>query len=208
MPISLSVLRSGLFICLAIFSLIVVQQPALTAESEQKRPRRAVSTYETYNREGMGRSDSSISTMQAEMASKSSDVNRAIKMGRRAVELDPEDVDARIALGEALYDKLKSSKKENPAIYNECVKTWLLVYRNLIGAERGLTIKGIGIPGTRAIYSDEEHGDRAKNRLIALCGRTPKLWETNKKFLDKVLQAETSVAGQVVRKSGDRDENK
>lgn len=205
MRVSLRILGSGLLVS----SALIAQQPAQAEESDSgsAKVRRTVSTYDTYNH-GHNRRSSGISTLQAEMSTRSSDLNRAIKMGRRAVELDPDDMDARVALGEALFEKIKASKKEDPALFNECVKTWLLVHRNLIGAEKGMTIKGIGIPGMQRAYEDEEHGGIARDRLIVLCGRTPKMFETNKKYLDKVLQAETTVSGVVIKKSGANNENK
>lgn len=204
MQFSVRILMSGLLLLVILFA----PQPAQTEDFDSSKPKRTVSTYDTYNH-GQNRRSSGISTLQSEMSLRTSDLNRAIKMGRRAVELDPDDMDARVALGEALYEKVKSSKKEDPALFNECVKTWLLVHRNLIGAEKGMTFKGIGIPGMQKAYEDEDHGAIARERLITLCGRTPKMFETNKKYLDKVLQAETSVSGVIVnKKSGANNENK
>lgn len=204
MRISLRILKSGL---LVLFTLIAPQLALAEEDSISVKPKRSVSTYDTYNH-GQNRRSSGISTLQSEYSMRTSDLNRAIKMGRRAVELDPDDKDARVALGEALYKKLKSSKKEDPALFNECVKTWLLVHRNLIGPEKGMNIKGIGIPGMQRAYEDEEHGAIARERLVTLCGRTPKMFETNKKYLDKVLQVETSVSAVMIKKSGESNENK
>ncbi len=198
MPSPRQILNSGLLIAVA----LTVPQSALAADSDpvKKAPRHTVSNYDAFTA-GQGRKESSLSTMQSEMHLRVSDVNRAIKMGRRAVELDPDDIDARVALGEALYQKVTGSKKEDPATFNECVKTWLTIHRNVVGFEKGMNFKGVGIPGLQKFYEDEDHGILAKERLTALCGRTPKMFETNKKYLDRVLQAETSVSGQIVKRS-------
>lgn len=187
---------------------LVASQPGLAGEydEESKPAKRAISSYDAFS-SGRGTRDSSMSSIQSEMSLRSSDLNRAIKMGRRAVELDPEDVDARVALGNALFQKVKSSKKEDPALFNECVKTWLMVHRNVIGFEKA-DFKGLGIPGFQKMYEDEDHGILAKSRLVDLCGRPPKMFETNRKYLDKVLHAETAVSAVVIKKPAKDSENK
>jgi len=165
------------------------------------RKRQVVSNYEVFNTP-KGKKDAKVQYMQSEISLRNNDVNRAIQMGRRAVELDPDDIDARVALGEALYTKWKKQKKHpDPVIYNECVKTWLMVLRNVVGDEKGMSHKGISIPLAQTFFEDEDRGIIAKERLAAVCGRVPKFWETNNKYLSKVLlpEATTSVAGTVLK---------
>lgn len=162
--------------------------------------RQRVSSYEVFNK-SKKRDNAKIQYMQSEISLRNDDVNRAVSMGRRAVELDPNDIDARVALGEALYQKIKKAKKKaKPEVYNECVKTWLMVLRNIVGDEANMGYKGISIPLVERFYEDEDRTILARSRLTAVCGRVPKFWETNKKFLDKVLlpEATTSVAGSVI----------
>lgn len=162
--------------------------------------RQRVSSYEVFNK-SKKRDNAKIQYMQSEISLRNDDVNRAVSMGRRAVELDPNDIDARVALGEALYQKIKKAKKKTkPEVYNECVKTWLMVLRNIVGDEANMGYKGISIPLVERFYEDEDRTILARSRLTAVCGRVPKFWETNKKFLDKVLlpEATTSVAGSVI----------
>lgn len=182
---------------------------ALAAEtsSSPSAARQRVSSYEVFNK-SKKRDNSKIQYMQSEISLRNDDVNRAVSMGRRAVELDPNDVDARVALGEALYQKIKRSKKKpKPEVYNECVKTWLMVLRNIVGDEANMGYKGISIPLVERFYEDEDRTILARTRLTAVCGRVPKFWETNKKFLDKVLlpEASTSVAGTVISGSNSGD---
>lgn len=163
--------------------------------------REAVSSYDVLTK---GTKDAKTYFMQSELSLRNEDVNRAIKKGRRAVDLDPDDLDARVALGEALYAKWKFEKKKtSPQLYNECVKTWLMVLRNVTG-EEALSYKGISIPLAQHLWADEDRGILAKKRLTTMCGRVPKFWETNKKFLSKVLVPEVkeTVAGTVISKQG------
>ena len=139
-----------------------------------------------------------IMFMQAKNALRANNYDSAIKLGRQAVECDPEDMDARVVFGEALFAKyLNERDRENPGLFNECVKTWLVVHRNVVG-EEAASYKGISIPLANNLFADEERGMLAKQRLITLCGRPPKFWETNKKYLKKVLIPETQVAGEIV----------
>jgi hypothetical protein len=210
--------RNYYFTVCAVFVLLALlggRALALASETTQSpsAARDKVSSYEVFNK-SKKRDNSKIQYMQSEISLRNDDVNRAVSMGRRAVELDPNDIDARVALGEALYQKIKKAKKKvTPEVYNECVKTWLMVLRNIVGDEANMGYKGISIPLVERFYEDEDRTILARTRLTAVCGRVPKFWETNKKFLDKVLlpEASTSVAGTVISGSnaGDstRDKN-
>lgn len=144
---------------------------------------------------------SRIAGLQSELAMLNNDVDRAIAKGKSAVERDPDDMDARIAYGEALFAKVKkiqAVEKCNPAVFNECVKTWLIVHRNLVGEESEMSYKGISIPLANKFFEDEQRSGLAKLRLRDLCGRLPKFYETNTKYLKCVLMPETSVSGNII----------
>jgi hypothetical protein len=180
---------------------------AIAEESSVPDSRRTVSNYEMFNR-SKSKNNSKIHYMQSEISLRNDDVNRAITMGRRAVRLDPEDIDARVALGEALYQKVKRQKKKpNPELYNECVKTWLMVLRNVVGDESKMSYKGISLPLAQRFFEDEDRGILARERLTEVCGRVPKFYETNNKFLTKVLlpEATKTVAGTVLKGSTSGD---
>lgn len=174
------------------------------AKEDSDEYEKAVSTFDVFNHghdQIDGRKHSAIRTLNADVAMRSADVNRAIIAARQAVELNPEDMDARVALGEALYQKVKKDKKGSQGLYNECVKTWLTVYRNLVGEETGLNFKGIGWPLAQRFFADDNHVDVAKERLNDLCGRVPRAWETNNRFLKKVLLPEEKVSAEVLSKA-------
>ena len=55
------------------------------------------------------------------------------------------------------------------------------------------------------MYMDEERGMLARTELEGLTGRSPKPWETDKRYLEKVLRpAATAVAGSVVKSKTSR----
>ncbi len=193
-------------VCLAALLIIGTAGDVASAKpSSDDDDEGVVSTYDVFGK-GKKKIDSGMQTLGSDFAMRTNDVNRAIKTARRAVQLDPDDVDARVSLGEALFEKVHDDKAAYPEQYNECVKTWLTVYRNLVGEETGMNYKGIGIPGFRTLFEDEDRSRLAKDRLIDLCGRVPKAWETNKKFLDKVLIPQETVSGKILKKD-DKDRN-
>lgn len=139
--------------------------------------------------------------MQSELAMLNNDIERAIARGRSAVERDPEDMDARVAYGEALFAKVQKTGGSNPALFNECVKSWLIVHRSLVGEESELSYKGISLPLASKLYEDPQRSGLARERLRELCGRAPRFWETNNKYLKSVLKPETSVSGKFLSRS-------
>ncbi|MBI1270411.1 hypothetical protein GC174_08260 [bacterium] len=140
--------------------------------------------------------------LQSELALKNKNIEEAIKLGRAATKADPDDLDARVGAAEALYKKIEEEGKENvtPAIFNECLTNWLIVYRNIAG-EEATSYKGLSVPGASRFFADEGRALKARARIESLCGRTPKFWESNKRFLKKVLKPESRIEGQVINDS-------
>ncbi len=203
-------IRSSLLLVLAILlsreiwcrnepSLFMVPAHAKERSGKGKSKTKVVYNYDLFDK-GRGKKNARIHQMHSELALLSDDTERAVKLGRRSVELDPNDIDARVALGNALYEKIqKEGEDHSTADYNECVKTWLIVFRNMVGDEAGISYKGVSLPLMNKFYEDEDRGVIAKSMLQRLCGHAPKCWETNKKYLSKVLRPEATVAGEIVR---------
>lgn len=164
-------------------------------EAKSKTPRAVISNHEIFTA-GAGRTNAHMGTMQSEYVNKSKQHRLAAEYSRKAVQADPDDMDARVAHGEALFDLIEKGNTD-PVIHNECVKTWLIVYRGLVGEEKGLTYKGISIPLVAELFGDSRR-DISKQRLIKLVGRLPKSWETNRKYLGRVLQAEPEVDAKII----------
>lgn len=187
---------SSLFLVLS-FTLLLVLPSSARAAKKVDDGYRPISSDEVYNSGKNAR----VLYMQAQMAMRNHDLERAVKLSKRAVEVDPDDMDARVAYGEALYKKylaLKGSEASQPALYNECVKTWLVIHRSVVGLESDESYKGISIPLANKFFADDNRGILAKKRLESLCGRLPKFWETNNRYLKKVLKPESRVEGSVI----------
>lgn len=155
-----------------------------------------------------GKKNSRIYVMQSQMAMRSEKYDSAMKLAKRAVDLDRDDMDARVAYAEALY-KLCLKDPSDKVLFNKCVKAWLIVHRNILGNESDTALKGISMPLGNKFFEDENRGILAKRRLKALVGRLPKFWESNSKYLKKVLVPIQEVQGSVIssKKSDEEKEN-
>lgn len=139
--------------------------------------------------------------LQAEALLKSDKPDKAIEVIRRSLDLNMEDADAHLIYAKALERKLEKQKVEDPALFNKCVKEWLAVLRNTYGDEKGETFRGVGIPGINGrFWEDEDRHKPARQHLIKLTGTSPKVWETNDKFMAKVARSGTgTVSGKIIK---------
>lgn len=118
-------------------------------------------------------------------------IDRAIMVLQRSVEMTPMDMDGRILYSQALEQKLIGQKERDPALFNFVVKQWLFVAK-------------------KAEFPDQSF--QGRQHLINLTGLAPKRWETDRKYLAKVLLPEdgsTKVAlGGARKKSSDKKESR
>lgn len=169
---------------------------AAFSASEEKDPNfvRPTIDYDEIIDPGHTRAGSSL--MSSQFAVRAKRTERAIQLARRAMKRDPDDLEIHKALAEALDQKLAHQVDKDPQLYNECVKEWLIVMRNGVGLEKGTNFRGVGMD---FIYGDDEYHGLAKQRLKHLTGHAPKLWETNNKYLGRVLRpAETTITGKIL----------
>lgn len=140
-------------------------------------------------------------TVQAQRALKSDHPEHAIKLCRRAMELDPDCAETHQIYAEALERKLAKQPTEDPELFNLCIREWLAVLRNQFGEEAGTSFHGIAIPGAGGkFYEDEDRHRPARQHLIKLTGTSPKVWETNERFLKRVERAgTTSVSAKIIK---------
>jgi len=122
---------------------------------------------------------------------------RAIALLKQAVKLDSDDLDVRCLLAQALEEKLSNQQEKNGDDFNLCVQNWLAVARSQGGEEKGMTFKGIGL-GV-GLFQDEERAILAKRSLKSLTGYLPKPWETNDRYLRRVLKPSSATVSGVIR---------
>lgn len=136
-------------------------------------------------------------TLVAQQAIRRGDYDRAIKLLTRALEINDDDMDSHRLLAEALQDKLEGQDERDPYVYEKCLKEWLIVYRGEVGEEKGLTFHGMGFMTDR--FADDDRGIIAKKQLIKLTGHAPKMWETDNKYITRMMRKDSSnVSGKVV----------
>lgn len=138
--------------------------------------------------------------MSAEAALRSDRVERAIQLSRRAMLRDPDDLDIHKSLAEALERKLEMQADKDPKLFGECIREWLIVMRNGAGMEKGTNFRGAG-GILDAFFGDEEYYFEARKRVKHLTGYLPKPWETNERFLKRVLTpAQVELSGKILPK--------
>ena len=180
----------------------------MCAEDDNERPSRlppgTVTSVEAFTE--MGHQTSNSLGLAAEYASHQGNYEQAIKLCKRSLRKDIDDMDAHEAYAQALEQKMEKEGQDDITVYNECVKQWLVVLRNEAGEEKGQTFHGLGLLGTQ--YADEERGLLARQRLKVLTGSMPRPWETDVKYLKRVLKRTSELSGKVLHQNDDKSDRK
>jgi hypothetical protein len=142
-----------------------------------------------------GHSSAQTLFMQAQEDFRRGKTESAIALLRRSIQMDKHDVDAHCFYADVLEAKMKRETDLDPEIFQTCVKEWLLVLRNEVGEERGMTVHGLGFMGT--FYEDDDRTVNARQHLVKLTGTAPKPWETDSKYLKRVAGA--TVSGRIIK---------
>jgi len=133
---------------------------------------------------------------RARSSLRNGNVSRAMSLCQKAMKMDDDDIDIHLIYAQAMQAKLERQSERDPDLFKKCVHEWILVYRNEVGMEKGMTFKGLNLMGN--MYNDDEHGNLAKKQLIKLTGFAPKLWETDNHFIARVTKpAETAVSAKL-----------
>lgn len=117
----------------------------------------------------LGMQSSSALRIEGENSLRLGDLDRALTVLQRSVELAPLDIDGRIIYAQALEQKLIRQKHRDPGLFNFVVKQWLFVAKKSEFPDQALT---------------------GRNHLIHLTGTAPKLFEKEPKYLARVLMPE------------------
>jgi hypothetical protein len=132
----------------------------------------------------------------AQYATRERHFDQAIEFCKQALAKDSNDIDVHKEYAESLEAKINHVADCPDDLFNECIKQWLIVLRNEVGEERGMSIHGINPLGH--LYEDEDRGIPAKMHLKALTGQAPRPWQTDAQYLKQVSRAQTSVSGRIV----------
>jgi tetratricopeptide (TPR) repeat protein len=117
----------------------------------------------------LGMNNADALRLEGEQCLRLNNVDRAIKVLTKAVELAPSDMDGRILYAQALQKRLDGEVEKEPQLFNQVVKQWLYVLH-----ESGST----------------EHQTLAAKALHDLTGKRARRFENEKKFLSRVLLPE------------------
>lgn len=117
----------------------------------------------------LGMSSADALRLEGEQCLRLNNVDRAIKVLTKAVEMAPSDMDGRILYAQALQRRLDGEVEKEPQLFNQVVKQWLYVLH-----ESGST----------------EHQTLAAKALHGLTGKRARRFENEKKFLSRVLLPE------------------
>jgi hypothetical protein len=151
-------------------------------------------TFPNENMLELGRVSGDTLMTQAELSLRSRNFDKAIQFARRSIQENGDDSDLHRIYAEALEGKLELQKEKDPSLFRECIEEWLSVMRSGNGEERGLNVKGVGGIGD-FFYKDDEHYIIARSHLIRLTGAMPRAWETNNRYLKRVLKPKPGVKG-------------
>jgi hypothetical protein len=170
------------------------KQPDSAPESDSGKLQ---STIPNDNALELGRVSGDTLMTQAELCLRSRNFDKAILFARRSIQENGDDGDLHRIFAEALEGKLELQKEKDPALFKECVEEWLSVMRSGHGDERGLNVEGVGGIGD-FFYKDDEHYIIARHHLVGLTGVAPKPWETNARYMKRVLKPKPGVKGNLV----------
>lgn len=104
--------------------------------------------------------------LEGEQSLRFGNLDKAIMVLQRSVELEPMDLDGRIMYAGALEKKLRRQKDRDPKLFNFVVKQWLFVAKK---------------------SEFEDQITQALGHVQELTGTIPKRWESERKFLNRVM---------------------
>lgn len=104
--------------------------------------------------------------IEGEQSMRIGNLDRALMVLQRSVEMAPLDMDGRILYAEALQKKLMKQKNRDPVLYNFVIKQFLFIAKKAEFADQQM----VGL-----------------NHLMQLTGTRPGRFESTKRFLSRVL---------------------
>ncbi len=114
----------------------------------------------------LGSPTSNSLRMEGEQSLKYGSLDKAIMVLQKSVEMSPDDVDTRILYAQALEKKFLKQKVKAPNLYNFLIKQWLFVARK---------------------SEFEDQAEIGTKHLAHLTGQLPKRYETEARYLKRVM---------------------
>jgi hypothetical protein len=137
---------------------------------------------------------------RAEQAIQRQEWDQAIVYLRKSIKGNDDDIDTHKCLAVCLENKLEQQVDKNPVLFKECLNEWLIVMRNMKGAEKGLSKKNGSSPTNNRRWEDEDGAGMARAHIIKLTGLEPKQRESTSKFLARVTRtSEANVSATIVK---------
>ncbi len=115
---------------------------------------------------------------QAEQALSAGHINYALKIARKCVEEEPNDIDSRLVLARALAEKYRAQDDKQPFLLKECLEQYLFVARH----------------GEH----DSFQSNFAQQKMYDLTGIKWHPWLTQSAYLKKAVQGNGLVAGTLI----------
>jgi hypothetical protein len=116
-------------------------------------------------------STSSALRLEGEQSMRFNNIDKAVLLLEKSVEMSPADMDGHILYAEALEKKLARQKTQDPQLHNLVVKQWFYIAK-------------------KADYMDQKM--QGLKHLANLTGSKPRMLETDDRFLARVLKPEES----------------
>jgi hypothetical protein len=140
-------------------------------------------------------------TAEAQRAVDDSRYDRALQIVKIGLHRNNDEMSLHKIYAEALEGKLseQAEGQKDRLLYEQCVREWLVVMRSEVGEEKGLNIGGAG--GVfDSLYKDDDGYTQARYHLKQLTGSIPRPWETDTKYLARVLKPAHEVKAKLVQK--------
>jgi hypothetical protein len=195
-------------ISITLTTILCANAPAFCAVQTEEDPDRKIEkpvvSIEAYTHTRQASADS-IGFAATYAARNGDNIDQAIALCRKSLAKNNDDIDVHLSYAQLLESKFNEQGENDPNLYLDCVKEWLMVLRNEVGDEKGMTLHGVGLPFTGFLYKDDDRFVLAKAHLLSLTGIEPKGWETDTKYLQKVSKRST-VNGKLLAKKPSNDQ--
>jgi hypothetical protein len=112
---------------------------------------------------------SSALRLEGEQSMRFNNIDKAIMVLEKSVQMSPGDMDGHILYAQALEKKLLKEKDRDPALYNFVIKQWLYVAK-------------------KAEYKDQ--ANQGVTHLFSLTGQKPGHFENESHYLSHVMMPE------------------